>query len=58
MLRSAPTAAFARSANGAAPAADEIRRLEGEYDGADARGDAEALGRLQTDDFRMTARGA
>ena len=54
----ATSAALGQSANGGgSSAADEIRRLQGEYERAFARGDAEALGRLQTDDFRMTARG-
>ena len=54
----ASSAAFGQGAHKAAGGvADEIRRLEREYDAAAARGDAEALGRLQTDDFRMTARG-
>jgi ketosteroid isomerase-like protein len=37
--------------------AEEILRLDREYDQAYARLSAEALGRLQADDFRMTARG-
>ena len=36
---------------------EEITRLELEYDQAFARSNAEALERLHTDDFRMTARG-
>jgi len=54
----ASSAAFGQGAHKAeAGIADEIRRLEREYDRAAAQNDAEALGLLQTDDFRMTARG-
>jgi ketosteroid isomerase-like protein len=38
-------------------AAEEILRLEREYDEASKRGDAEAVARLHTEDFRVTARG-
>lgn len=40
-----------------AAVAEEILRLEREYDQAFARNDAAALERLHTNDFRMTARG-
>ena len=44
---------------GAAPVsvAGEILRLEREYEEATKRGDAEAVGRMHAEDFRMTARG-
>lgn len=49
------------TANGGGPhaagVAEEVLRLEREYDQAFARSDAEALERLHADDFTMTARG-
>ena len=54
----ASAGAFGQGAHkAAAGVADEIRRLEREYDAAYARHDVEAFERLHTEDFRMTARG-
>ena len=52
-LKTAPRGADA----GAAAVAEEIRKLNQEYDRAFAASDGAALERLQTGDFRMTARG-
>lgn len=41
----------------ASGAADEIRKLEREYNEAYKRGDVEAIERMHAEDFRMTARG-
>jgi ketosteroid isomerase-like protein len=40
-----------------AGAAEEVLRLEREYEEATKRGDAEAVARLHAEDFRVTARG-
>jgi ketosteroid isomerase-like protein len=40
-----------------AGAAEEVLRLEREYEEATRRGDAEAVARLHAEDFRVTARG-
>ncbi len=53
LLAAAP-AAFGQESRAAA---DEILRLEREYEEATRRGDAEAVGRMHAEDFRVTARG-